>query len=90
MLRCTALRVGLRTRRCLREYSVTRAAAPAAGRADVADVERLTRGEAAKRRGTGSREVPHRLNAEERAVWDLAKVRCVLHWTRVHELRGMG
>ena len=63
-------------RRCLRDCA-TRAAAPAAGRAYVADVERLTRGEAAKRRGTGSRDVPHRLNADERAVWDLAKVRAL-------------
>lgn len=75
MLRCTALRVSRSAHGCLRN-SVTRAAAgvPAAGRAVLEDVERLTRGEAAKRRGTGSRAVPHRLNADERALWDLAKV----------------
>jgi hypothetical protein len=44
-------------------------------RPDLADVERLTRGEGAKRRGTGSRDVPHRLNADERAVWELSKKR---------------
>lgn len=37
-----------------------------------ADVERLSRGQGAKQRGTGSRAVPHRLNAEERRVYELA------------------
>jgi hypothetical protein len=50
-------------------------ATASARRPDLADVERLTRGEAAKRRGTGSRDVPHRLNQPERAAWDLAKQR---------------
>ena len=83
MLRCTGLRVSRSARGCLRNC-VTRAAAgaPAIGRAVLEDVERLTRGEAAKRRGTGSRAVPHRLNADERALWDLAKV-------RVHVRRGL-
>lgn len=50
-----------------------------AARPDVGDVERLSRGEPAKRRGTGSREVPHRLNAAERASWETAKV-CACLW----------
>ena len=48
------------------------------------DVERISRGEAAKRRGTGSRAVPHRLNQMERKEWDLAKKR------RYMLLRGSG
>lgn len=36
------------------------------------DVERLSRGQAAKRRGTGSRAVPHRLNAIERKEYEAA------------------
>ncbi len=48
------------------------------------DVERISKGQAAKRRGTGSRAVPHRLNAQERKEWDLAKKRCFLL------LRGTG
>ena len=39
------------------------------------DVEKISYGQAAKRRGTGSRNVPHRLNAMERKEWDLAKRR---------------
>ena len=39
------------------------------GRPDISDVERISRGEGAKRRGTGSREVPHRLNEAERLAW---------------------
>lgn len=45
------------------------------GRPDISDVERISRGEGAKRRGTGSREVPHRLNEAERLAWELAKRR---------------
>lgn len=37
------------------------------------DVQRLSEGRAAKTRGWGSRQIPHRLNAEERKVYDLAK-----------------
>ena len=48
------------------------------------DVERISRGDAAKRRGTGSRAVPHRLNLAERKEWDLAKKRKYLL------LRGTG
>ena len=44
----------------------------AAARPTLADVERLSRGEAATRRGIGSRQVPHRLNADERTAYALA------------------
>jgi len=37
------------------------------------DVDRISYGKAAKRRGTGSRRVPHRLNQEERVEFDVAK-----------------
>ena len=37
------------------------------------DVEKLSRGQAAKVRGTGSRGVCHRLNQEERRQYDAAK-----------------
>ena len=53
-------------------------------RPTIDDVERISRGQAAKRRGTGSRSVPHRLNAEERIEWDYAKLRRYLN------LRGTG
>lgn len=43
------------------------------GRPSLQDVENISRGDAAKSRGTGSRQVPHRLNAEERKLYDLAK-----------------
>jgi hypothetical protein len=48
------------------------------------DVERISMGKAAKRRGTGSRNVPHRLNEMERKEWELAKTRKYLL------LRGTG
>ena len=44
----------------------------AAARPTLADVERLARGEAATRRGIGSRQVPHRLNDDERTAYALA------------------
>lgn len=44
-------------------------------RPDARDVERIARGEAALRRGVGSREVPHRLNADELARFRVAKER---------------
>ena len=44
----------------------------ASDRPNIDDVDRLSRGQAAKRRGTGSRAVPHRLNAEEREGYDRA------------------
>ena len=53
-------------------------------RPNVDDVERISRGQAAKRRGTGSRSVPHRLNSEERIEWEFAKKRRYLN------LRGTG
>ena len=43
-----------------------------AWRPSLADVERLTRGEAARARGAGSRAVPHRLDAEERPAYERA------------------
>lgn len=42
------------------------------------DVQRISQGDAARSRGTGSRAVPHRLNAEERKQYDLAKQKGVL------------
>ena len=53
-------------------------------RPSLDDVERISRGDAAKRRGTGSRMVPHRLNQLERKEWVLAKKR------RFLLLRGSG
>lgn len=46
-----------------------------ARRPSIADVERLSRGQAASTRGWGSRRVPHRLNQEERTQYDLAAQR---------------
>lgn len=37
------------------------------------DVERLSLGKGARKRGTGSRDIPHRLNQDERALYDEAK-----------------
>eukprot|EP00854_Cymbomonas_tetramitiformis_P014183 gene14183-16770_t len=45
------------------------------GRPTLDDVERISRGQSAKRRGTGSRQVPHRLNAEEAKAFQIAKKR---------------
>lgn len=42
-------------------------------RPHIDDVERLSYGKAATKRGTGSRHTCHRLNAEERKLWELAK-----------------
>jgi hypothetical protein len=42
------------------------------------DVQRISQGDAARRRGTGSRAVPHRLNAEERKAYDIARQKGVL------------
>lgn len=53
-------------------------------RPSLDDVERISKGQAAKKRGTGSRGVPHRLNEAERKEWDLAKKR------RFLLLRGSG
>lgn len=46
------------------------------------DVDRLSRGEGAKVRGTGCRDIPHRINAEERPAFDAAKKKvCGGVWT---------
>jgi len=45
----------------------------AKGRPSLDDVERLSHGQAAKKRGTGSRNICHRLNEMERKEFDLAK-----------------
>ncbi len=42
-------------------------------RPSLDDVERISYGRPAKRRGTGSRGVPHRLNEDERKLYDLAR-----------------
>jgi len=49
------------------------------------DVERISRGLSARQRGTGSRATPHRLNAEERRAFEIA--RNVKHFL---EVRGTG
>lgn len=49
--------------------------APRLRRPTLDDVERLSRGQAAKNRGTGSRAVPHRLNADEVAEFKRARER---------------
>ena len=43
-----------------------------ARRPTLVDVERLSRGQAALTRGVGSRQVPHRLNEEERRLYEIA------------------
>ena len=53
-------------------------------RPTIDDIEKISRGQAAKKRGTGSRAVPHRLNEKERIEFDLAKKR------RYVSLRGTG
>eukprot|EP01041_Mallomonas_annulata_P012158 gene12158-25511_t len=53
-------------------------------RPSLDDVERISWGLAARKRGTGSRAVPHRLNAVERVEWEFAKKR------RYLLLRGTG
>lgn len=53
-------------------------------RPSLDDVEKISFGQAAKKRGTGSRAVPHRLNADERVEWDYAKKK------RFVVLRGSG
>lgn len=57
-------------------------------RPSLDDVERLSRGEASKAK-IGSRAVPHRLNADERKAYELAKKRGYLVrqlWTRQYPL----
>mmetsp|Transcript_23442 Transcript_23442/g.39219 ORF Transcript_23442/g.39219 Transcript_23442/m.39219 type:complete len:391 (-) Transcript_23442:139-1311(-) len=45
------------------------------GRPTLDDVDRLSQGQRAKKRGTGSRVVPHRLNEEEMMAFQLSKMR---------------
>jgi hypothetical protein len=47
-------------------------------RPSLDDVQRISSGDAARHRGTGSRAVPHRLNAEERKQFELAKIKGLL------------
>ncbi len=42
-------------------------------RPDVRDVERISFGQPAKKKGTGSRGIPHRLNEDERRSFDQAR-----------------
>lgn len=51
------------------------------GRPTLEDVERISRGLRARRRGVGSRAVPHRLNLEERRSYDSAKDKGFLETT---------
>lgn len=44
-------------------------------RPSLDDVERISKGQRAKRRGTGSRATPHRLNSDEREEWERGKRR---------------
>jgi len=44
-------------------------------RPDISDVERISYGKPAKKKGTGSRGVPHRLNLDERFLFDKARNR---------------
>src|SRR5690348_9661925 len=54
-------------------------------RPEMDDVDRLSRGEGVKRkRGTGSFHIPHRLNSEERPVYETAKKKGYL------QVRGTG
>lgn len=53
-------------------------------RPTIDDIDKISRGKAAQKRGTGSRAVPHRLNEKERIEFDLAKKR------KFVSLRGTG
>jgi hypothetical protein len=64
--------------------SMKRSSATNKFRPSLDDVERISYGQAAKKRGVGSRSVPHRLNASERKEWELAKKRAFVL------LRGTG
>lgn len=59
-------------RQLLRHRTLT--AAAATWRPTFDDVERISRGQAAKVKGTGNRGIPHRLNADERQVFERAKM----------------
>lgn len=62
----TGVRTGARKLR--HRLDAKKKKAGSAGRPSLDDVERLSRGQAAKKRGTGSRGVCHRLNESERKV----------------------
>ena len=64
--------------------SMVLAARKSTVRPSLDDIDRISRGHAAKKRGTGSRAVPHRLNEKERIEFDLAKKRNFV------SLRGTG
>jgi len=64
------------------------AAAARTARPTLDDVDRLSRGQAAKRRGTGSRAVPHHLHLDERKNFDLLKTRGYLETTTTAPLSG--
>eukprot|EP00798_Chlamydomonas_sp_ICE-L_P032562 gene32562-12480_t len=52
---------------------VVRAKGGKTWRPNIDDVERISFGQKSKTRGTGSRRIPHRLNQEERSIWERAK-----------------
>lgn len=56
-----------------RFFSTLAAARSDCWRPTVNDVERISWGKPAKKKGTGSRGVPHRLNSEERKLFDMAR-----------------
>jgi hypothetical protein len=78
------------TRSLFTRTAVVLSAAKGDPRPTLDDVERISRGDAAKRRGTGSRAVPHRLNSLERKEWDLSKKRhyMLLRGTGYRKERG--
>ncbi|WIA11743.1 hypothetical protein OEZ85_011838 [Tetradesmus obliquus] len=53
-------------------------------RPDMNDVDRLSKGDGAKKRGTGNYNIPHRLNSDERPVYEAAKKKGYL------QVRGTG
>ncbi|KAG1671054.1 hypothetical protein FOA52_000725 [Chlamydomonas sp. UWO 241] len=60
-------------RRVQRVVAVKVVAASKMWRPALDDVDRLSRGDGAKVRGTGSRNIPHRLNADEKGTYAAAK-----------------
>lgn len=71
-------------------YSKSPSAYSSPARPSLDDVERISKGLAAKKRGVGSRNVPHRLNEEERIEWNLCKQRqfLILRGTGFRRERG--
>ena len=63
--------LGPRARVPLAQLSV--GAASECWRPTLDDVDRISWGKPAKKKGTGSRGVPHRLNSDERVLYDLAR-----------------